>query len=174
MAGKKRKRLAQPEAIEGILDRSGENRFARQKPPFSRDVWVRAVGHRIGERTMPLKLENGELLVLVSTHAWSTELTMLAHDVLSRLVSLGVPAIKLRFRVGRIEDARPPERRLRRKVPGAVALPPALAAAVAAVGDEDLVAEIRRAAEANLAWQAHGEAPTSPRPVVAPTLPRRR
>lgn len=173
MRVKRRKRLAKPETLDGILDRSGENRFSRQKPPFSREVWVRAVGHRIAEKAVPLKLESGELLVLVSTHVWSNELSMLAHDVLSRLVSLGVPAIKLRFRVGRIEEARPLERRLRRKVPPRVDLPPALAEVVSGLEDSELMAEIRRAAEANLAWQSHSDPKLSlgASAPVAPTLP---
>lgn len=172
-AKKRRRRLATPEALDNILDRSGENRFARQKPPFPRETWVRAVGLRIADRTLPLKLENGELLVMVATSVWSNELAMLTNDVLTRLVALGVPAVRLRFRVGQVEVDRPPERRARRKVPPAVRLPASLDAAVSALEDHELMNEIRRAAEANLAWQkgrergpSRGE--TAP---VAPTLP---
>ncbi len=155
MTGRARRRrsLSAPENLDTILDRSGEARFARQKPPFARELWVRAVGARIAERTVPLRLENGELLVLVATHVWSNELSMLSTDVLRRLVSLGVPAIRLRFRVGSIEIDRPPERRARRKVPPTAPLPDGLAALIATVGDSELALAMRGAAEANLAWQ---------------------
>lgn len=161
---RRRRSLSAPENLDTILDRSGEARFARQKPPFARELWVRAVGARIAERTVPLRLENGELLVLVATHVWSNELSMLSTDVLRRLVSLGVPAIRLRFRVGSIEIDRPPERRARRKVPKTAPLPDGLAALIATVGDDELARAMRGAAEANLAWQTRKDpgAPPSP------------
>lgn len=169
----RRRRLATPEPLDNILDRSGENRFARTKPPIPRETWVRAVGARIADRTMPLKLENGDLLVMVATSVWSNELAMLTNDVLSRLVALGVPAVRLRFRVGQIEVDRPPERRARRKVPPAVRLPAPLEAAVRTLEDLELMKEIRMAAEANLAWQIGRErGPTRGESApVAPTLP---
>ena len=169
----RRRRLAVPEALDNILDRSGENRFARTKLPFPRETWVRAVGARIADRTLPLKLENGELLVLVATSVWSNELAMLANDVLTRLVALGVPAVRLRFRVGQIDVDRPPERRARRKVPPAVRLPASLDAVVGALEDHDLMKEIRLAAETSLAWRERRErGPTLEETApVAPTLP---
>jgi hypothetical protein len=170
---KKRSSLQTPETLDGILDRSGENRFARVRMPFARDTWVRVVGPRIADRTRPLKLEGGELLVLVATSVWSSELTMLSGDVLRRLQLYGIEAQRLRFRVGQIDVDRPPERRLRRVVPSAVPLPPALERSVRGIEDHDLMDEIRRAAEANLAWQTKAEKGPSREATepVAPSLP---
>ncbi len=173
MRARRRKHLPRPETLDGILDRAGESRFAKIRAPIPRETWVRAVGARIADRTRPLRLEGGELLVLVATSVWSSELTMLSTEVLARLNSAGVPALRLRFRVGSVEIDRPPERRARRKVPAAVALPPALERVVQALDDSELMGVIRRAAEANLAWQTgrdRGVSPAETAP-VAPTLP---
>lgn len=169
----RRRRMSAPEPMEGILDRSGEDRFSRLRPPFPSAKWVQAVGPRIADRTRPLRLEGGELLVLVTTSVWSSELTMLAGDVVARLNALGVGVARLRFRVGRVELERPPERRARRKVPAAVALPAALERVVKALEDNELMAVIRHAAEANLAWQTGRETgPTREESEpVAPSLP---
>jgi len=173
MRRRRRRHLGAPEPMEGILERAGEDRFSRVRPPFPSSKWVQAVGPRIADRTRPLRLEGGELLVLVATSVWSSELTMLAADVVARLSALGVGVARLRFRVGAVELERPPERRARRKVPAAVALPAALERVVRSLEDDELMGAIRRAAETNLAWQTGretGPSRESSAP-VAPSLP---
>src|SRR5206468_2795155 len=51
--------------------------------------------------------------------------------------------------------ARPPERRITRRIPPPTALPPELADEVARVADDELRESIATAARANLAWQKH-------------------
>ena len=156
--------LAEPEALETILGRTGENRFARVHPPFDARLWRDSVGARIAERAQPIALQDGTLLLRVPNSVWAHELSMLAEDVCSRLRERGVAVQRLRFRVGEPPLAeRRPEPRISRSVPAAQPLPAELAHTIGAVRDEDLRVAIAGAASANLAWQTvAGPAPEQP------------
>lgn len=150
-----RDRLVVPEAMEAILDRAGETRFARARAPIALKVWRDAVGARIAERARPLLLWDGVLLLRVPSSVWAHELSLLAGEVCARLRDRGVEARELRFRVGALDAVeRPPERRVSRAVPTTFAVPPEVAHALDAVDDDGLRACIERAAAANLAWQS--------------------
>ena len=151
---RRRKSLEAPEPMEDLLDRAGEDRFAKRRPPIPMRDWKLAVGPRIADRAHPVALERGILLVKVTTSVWANELQMLAPELVARLRVRGYAVDGLRFRVGPLDlPDRPPERRITRKVPPPVALGPELEARIAKVGDPDLRAVIARAASANLAWQ---------------------
>jgi hypothetical protein len=147
--------LPMPEALGAILDRAGENRFARTRQCIPPALWKDAVGGRIAERAYPVSLDDGVLLLRVPSSVWANELSLLAADVCARLRERGVEARELRFRVGALPPVdRPPERRIARAVPAARAVPEEVARVLAKVGDPALRQVIEGAAAANLAWQA--------------------
>jgi hypothetical protein len=150
----RRPALDRPEPLEGVIERAGENRFARAKPPISDRAWADAVGLRIADRAKPIFLERGVLVVRAATSVWATELSLLSEALLERLRAQGFAVTELRFRVGPVEPpARPPERRVSRAVPPPLALPPDVAESVHHVKDDVLRDTIASAASANLAWQ---------------------
>ena len=156
MRRRRRKSLEAPEPVDAILARAGEDRFAPRRPPVSAALWRSAVGARIAERTVPLTLERGTLLVRAATSTWSTELSLLGDVILERLRAHGVLVEKLRFRTGPVESPwKPPERRETRRVPAPDPLPPSLATAIAHVPDEELRAVLADAAGRSLAWQRY-------------------
>jgi hypothetical protein len=158
-----RKRLFAPEALDQILDRAGENRFARARPPVAASVWRDAVGARIAERAQPISLWNGVLVLRTATSVWAHELSLLSDDICGRLRDRGVEARQLRFQVGPVTAVeRPAERRIARTVPKAQALPSELAGVLSMLGDEALRAVIARAAASNLAWQSVVRPATGP------------
>ena len=149
-----RRKLEAPEAMDELLDRAGEDRFAKKRVPIPVREWRAAVGPRIADRARPWTLERGVLLVKVATSVWANELSMLAPELIARLKQRGFPVEQLRFKVGALDqNERPPERRTFRKVPPPKALAPELRAEVAQVKDAGLRAVIEAAARANLAWQ---------------------
>ena len=151
---RRRKNLDAPESMEALLDRAGEDRFARRRPPIPMREWRLVVGPRIADRAHPITLERGILLVKVTTSVWANELQMLAPELVARLRARNFAVDQLRFRVGPLDlPDRPPERRTTRKVPPPVPLAAELTANIAAIGDADLRDVITRAASANLAWQ---------------------
>ena len=151
----RRARLAAPERVHAILDRAGENRFAREREAIPAAVWRDAVGLRIAERAYPMSLWDGVLLLRVPSSVWANELSMLATDVCARLQARGVAAKELRFRVGALPAVeRPAERRVTRSVPVERQVPYELIGVLATVSDADLRAAIEHAAAANLAWQS--------------------
>jgi hypothetical protein len=153
---KHRRKLAAPERIEDMLDRAGDARFARNKPPIPIAAWRTAVGPRIAEKARPVALDRGVLTVRVASSAWANELSLLSIELVARLSAHGHDVKQIRFRVGAIEPvARPPERRKNRQVPPPAPLAPALAAEIDAVPDEELRAVLHAAARANLAWQRY-------------------
>ncbi len=150
-----RKSLAAPEALDHILDRAGENRFARVKPPIAASVWRDAVGARIAEHAQPISVSHGVVLLRTATSVWAHELSLLAEEICTRLRARGVEAQQLRFQVGPVAPVeRPAERRIARVVPKGSSLPNEIARAMAAVDDRSLAATMAQAAAANLAWQA--------------------
>lgn len=166
--GKKRRRknLDAPEPLEELLDRAGEDRFAKKRVPIPVREWRAAVGPRIADRARPWTLERGVLTVKVATSVWANELQMLAPELILRLKQRGFAVDAMRFRVGQLDqNERPPERRTFRKVPPPKPLSPELKAEVAKVEDDGLRAVIEAAARANLSWQENanpnGAPPTS-------------
>lgn len=152
---KKRHSLARPESLEAIIDRSGENRFARTRPPIDERVWREAVGARIADRVQPVALRDGVLLLRVPSSVWAHELSLLADHVCARVRERGLDVRELRFRVGASPIARrAPEPRVARTVPTMRALPRDLTTVLGAVRDQELRDSIARAAAANLAWQS--------------------
>lgn len=152
----KRRSLRIPEAIDDVIARSGEDRFAPARRPLSEQTWKEAVGVRVAERAKPISLERGVLVVRTATSVWATELSMLSDSVIERLRAKGLDVTELRFRVGNLDPPpRPPERRATRAVPASAPLPARLAESIAEVHDGDLKGAIAQAARANLAWQAH-------------------
>ncbi len=149
-----RKKLDQPETIDAILARAGEDRFSPTRPPIAHAVWRAAVGPRIADQTVPLSLEGRVLLVRASSSTWASELSMLSETIISRLRQHGVDVERLVFRTGPIErPARPPERRRTREVPAPVPLPKALARDLDGVGDDELRSAIAKAASRALAFE---------------------
>jgi predicted nucleic acid-binding Zn ribbon protein len=154
-----------PESIEGVIDRSGEDRFALKRAPISLRVWTAAVGARIADRARPVSLERGVLIVKVATSVWANELSLLQESLIARLRNAGVEVKELRFRVGEIEPpARPPERRGSRVVPPPAPLPRELAVLLSRIEDKDLKEAIALAARANLAWQQNNDPPPREKP----------
>jgi hypothetical protein len=156
LGGRKRSRrkLDAPEPLEELLDRAGEDRFAKKRLPIPLREWRAAVGPRIADRARPWTLERGVLTVKVATSVWANELAMLAPELVARLKARGIAVESLRFRVGPLDrEERPPERRVYRKVPPPAQLAPDLRREVARVADDGLRAAIEAAARANLAWQ---------------------
>ena len=150
----RRPNLKTPETIENVLDRAGEDRFARKKLPIPMRDWRLAVGPRIADRALPMTLDRGVLTVRVATSVWANELSMLAPELIARLLARGFAVKELRFRVGPLDlPADPTEKRAYRKVPPPAKLAPEIKASLAKVEDDDLRATIERAAAANLAWQ---------------------
>jgi hypothetical protein len=170
MARRPRSTPSAPEPLRAILDRAGENRFARAREAIPAALWREAVGARISERALPLSLEDGTLLLRVPTSVWANELSLLADEVLARLKDCGVVARELRFRVGAVPAVeRPPERRIARAVPVIREVPDELARVLATVSDPQLRQAIESAAAANLAWQSV----TRPAPQAALTEAQR-
>jgi len=146
--------LAEPEPLDAILERAGESRFSRVKPPFDVRLWRDAVGARIADRADPIGLRDGVLLLRVASSVWAHELSLLAETLCARLRERGVEATQLRFRVAEAPlQGRAPEPRSTKTVPAVRALPQELADALRSLDDAELRAAIARAAAANLAWQ---------------------
>jgi len=56
-SGRRRKHLDAPEPMEDLLDRAGEDRFARRRPPIPMREWKLVVGPRIADRAHPVSLD---------------------------------------------------------------------------------------------------------------------
>lgn len=162
-----------PERIEFVLGRASDARFAPKAPPMTQREWARAVGPRIADRTKPVSLERGVLLVQAATSTWATELSMLRDPILMRLRAIGLDVKDVRFRVRPIAPPpRPPERRGARVVPPPAELPESVRRSIAKLDDPELAAIIAEAAGKNLAWQdntsAARPATSGPRAARAP------
>lgn len=169
-AKKRRRRtnLARPEPIDELLERAGENRFAKRRAPIPNHEWRAAVGPRIADRALPFSLERGVLVVKVATSVWANELQLLAPTLLGRLKERGISVESLRFRVGPLDVVdRPPERRSARVVPSKAPLDASLRTVLGDVEDDELRRVLERAASANLAWQSY-VTPATPRSARSP------
>jgi hypothetical protein len=165
---RRRPRLDAPEPLDELLERAGENRFAKKQLPVPLVTWRQAVGPRIADRARPIALERGGVLVVkVATSVWANELSLLAPQLIEKLVARGIEVKSLRFRVGPLDVIEGiPQRKHYRRVPPPVPLAPDLQRSLAGVEDEELRQTIERAARANLAWQAE---PARPAPGVPTT-----
>ncbi|MDF2694439.1 MAG: Zn-ribbon-containing RNA-binding protein [Labilithrix sp.] len=157
---RRRPRLEAPERLEDVLERAGENRFARKQLPVPLAQWRAAVGPRIADKARPIALERGVLVVKVVTSVWANELSMLAPQIIEKLAGTapnGAPGIEvksLRFRVGPLDVIEGiPQRRDYRQIPPPAPLAPDLKSSLARIEDDELRSTIERAARANLAWQ---------------------
>ncbi|HVJ88175.1 MAG TPA: DciA family protein, partial [Labilithrix sp.] len=158
---RRRRRLEAPERLEDVLERAGENRFARRQLPLSLAHWRAAVGPRIADRARPIAIERGVLVVKVVTSVWANELSMLAPQIIKKLAESepngrpGIEVKSLRFRVGPLDVVEGiPQLRDYRRVPPPAPLAPELAQSLSLVEDDELRSMIERAARANLAWQS--------------------
>ncbi len=158
---RRRPRLDAPEPLEGVLERAGENRFAKKQLPVPLAHWRAAVGPRIADRARPIALERGVLVVKVVSSVWANELSMLAPQIIKKLAESrpnGAPGIEvksLRFRVGPLEVLEGiPQVFTLRRVPPPAPLAPEMERSLETIADDDLRAMIGRAARANLAWQS--------------------
>jgi hypothetical protein len=153
---RRRRRLEAPEPLDELLERAGENRFAKKQLPIPLAHWRAAVGPKIADRARPTGLERGVLIVTVATSVWANELSMLAPQLIAKLAERGFSEVKsLRFRVGpldRIEGI--PVKKDYRRVPPPVPLAPEIERSLAKIPDDELRETIEKAARANLAWQA--------------------
>ena len=166
---KRRRNLFAPEALDEVLERAGDHRFARKQLPIPLAQWRIAVGPRIADRARPLELARGVLLVKVATSVWANELSMLAPQIIAKL-SPPYDVKSLRFRVGPLDVIEGIQTiREYRRIPPPAPLGPDLAVSLATIEDADLRAIIEKAARQNLAWQ------TMPPPIArlpaAPDLP---
>lgn len=155
MARKKRERPL--ETLGAVLVRDKLLKQAVKETPnaiSSRD-WETAVGSRIATRARPARLDRGVLVVVVTSAAWSNELSLLAVPIVERLQGLGVKVTELRFRVGKLEPDVAANRRPPKVAPRPVSLTRALEASLDAVPDADLRAALEGAASRSLAF-AHG------------------
>lgn len=83
----------------------------RQRIAWS--TWRSIVGHRIAMHTMPLRVDNDTLNVVVSSSLWASELSLLQAPILTKLRTVLPHVAMLRFRVGKVEvpaDTPPPVR----------------------------------------------------------------
>ena len=83
---KRRSSQAFPSRVDTILKSAGQHRLAPKPPPFAASVWLDAVGPLIANRSEPLSLQRGELLVRVNSSVWASELSMHSSVVIARLV----------------------------------------------------------------------------------------
>jgi predicted nucleic acid-binding Zn ribbon protein len=151
---RKRRRLDAPEPLEQVLERAGENRFAKKQLPMPLAVWRAAVGPRIADRARPVALERDVLVVKVVSSVWANELSMLAPQLIAKLAEKRIVVKSLKFRVGPLDVIEGmPQRRDYRKVPPPAKLDADLTRSLDRVEDDDLRAAIEGAARASLAWQ---------------------
>ena len=75
-----------------------------------RGRWVAVVGETVARHAVPARMAAGALVVVCSSSAWSSELTMLAPAIGERLrTELGRP-LELRFEVGEVTAPEAPAR----------------------------------------------------------------
>lgn len=161
----RRRQLEAPEPLEMVLDRAGENRFAKRQLPVPLALWRAAVGPRIADRARPIALERGVLVIKATTSVWANELSMLAPKILEKLAeSLPNLAVKsLRFRVGPLDVVEGiQEKRTYRQVPPPAALSTEMERSLENVEDDELRMLIASAASRNLAWQQKPPSATPP------------
>jgi hypothetical protein len=157
---KYRERLDRPEPIGKVVERAGENRFAKKALPVPIDIWRHAVGPRIAAAAEPVSLDQGVLVVRTSTSVWANELSMLSDPIRAKLEQAGFPIKRLRFVVGSLfTKAAAPVPTIKRWVPPPARLPPSMQELLPSIEDPELAALLADAASKNLAWQSAREEP---------------
>ncbi len=167
-----RRRLDAPEPLEQVLERAGENRFAKKQLPIRLAHWRAAVGPRIADRARPIALERGVLTVKVVSSVWANELSMLAPQIIKKLAesapngSPGIEIKSLRFRVGPLDVIEGiPQVQNYRQIPPPAPLAADMQRSLARIEDDELRGLIESAAKANLAWQTAPKVATSTAPL---------
>lgn len=152
--GRRKRRRREFEALGAVLgrDRDFKGSVDDGASPIPTRVWESVVGTRIAARTRPLRLERGVLLVVTATAAWSSELSLLATAILTKLKAARVDVSELRFRVGPIELPTRPMRRPSKRSPPLAPLDEAMGRALDNVPDEDLRKAIELAARRALGF----------------------
>lgn len=166
---RRRVKLETPEPLEGVLERAGENRFAKRQLPIPLAQWRDAVGPRIADKARPIALERDVLVVKVTTSVWANELSLLSADVVAKLTERGFAVKSLRFRVGPLDVVEGiAQRREYRQVPPPAELGPELVQSLATIEDEELRNAIASAASRVLAYQTPPKKGVSGGPPGAP------
>jgi predicted nucleic acid-binding Zn ribbon protein len=90
--------------LTAILKDRGWNSIIRQNRVF--DEWEGAVGSIIARNARPVRVDRGVILAVVSSPAWTQELTLKKETIIGRLNDrLGKPVITdIRFIQGEITD----------------------------------------------------------------------
>ncbi len=116
-------------------------------------TWRELVGHRVANRTQPLRVERGILHVKVTSSAWASELSLLQVPLLKKLKQFYPNIHALRFRVGTVSlPSSPPPA-------GPVVsadLPAPLLEKINELDDAKLSAVLREAAALSLGRQQRG------------------
>lgn len=151
---RKKKKSRPLETLGAVLvrDKLLKQAVKEVSTPVSTRDWENAVGSRIALRTRPARLDRGMLVVVVTSAAWSNELSLLSAPIIERLQNLGVKVTELRFRVGKVEPDVSMDRRPRKLSPHPVELGKELERSLEAVGDEGLRAALEAAAARSLAF----------------------
>lgn len=121
--------------------------------------WGRAMGPRIAARSTPEQLRDGVLTLRVASAVWSQELSLLSHEIIQKLVTLGYQVQKIRCQVGPLPTGGLPKKpsRSARPLPD-VPLPTELLATLSTIGDDELRQAVQAAAQNQLNLQAIREA----------------
>lgn len=147
-----RARLAAPEPIAAIVERIERIEKFPKRQPVDEGLWVLVVGKTVAMRTRPTKLlPDGTLLVRTASAAWSQELSLLEPAIRAKLDEKGVRVERLRFQVGSVAPITTPVElaRVAKALPRQP-IPPALAAVLAEVDDDELRTAIGAALERRL------------------------
>ena len=109
--GWRRKPVPVGEALRGLLRDMGlEGRLAEVE--IAR-IWPRVVGRTLAERTRPVRLDGGRLLVHAMDSASLHRVSLMRRDIVRDLNdAVGSPAVKeVRLRIGSLADAAPADLR---------------------------------------------------------------
>lgn len=150
MASKKRELVS----LGSIVDSLFRPPAAVRRHTIDDVSWRKAVGANNVRRAVPIRLQDGVLLVRVASSSWAQQLSMLKSLLAERLAANGYVIRDIRFSVGAVQ---PPRRLLGIHVHvshrSPLPLPPRLTEQINQVPDADLREVIRRAAAINLTWQ---------------------
>jgi hypothetical protein len=150
VASKKR----EPVSLGSIVDSLFRPPATFRRHTIDDASWRKAVGANNVRRAVPIRLQDGVLLVRVASSSWAQQLSMLKSLVAERLAANGYEVRDIRFSVGVVQ---PPRRLLGIHVHishrAPLPLPPLLSEQINQVPDPELREVIRRAAAINLTWQ---------------------
>jgi hypothetical protein len=159
-----RRGLEAPLTLDAVLREDTSKDFAVSKVVIAHGTWRDVVGAKVATHAQPESLSHGTLVICVKSSSWANELSFLTDVITNKLRLHGVEVRRIRFRVGEVTSfERPPERRVFRKVPAPIALPPQLEADLRRVEDDELSAVLRDAAAHSLAIEALSRGEETPR-----------